>query len=85
MKSITDAKSIYVEQFLNSFFSNNIPHNITNSPYYITMVDAIAEYGRGIDPPTAYEISHSYIGMEIEEMDNILKHCTISGMNMVAY
>lgn len=46
----------------------NILHNVANSPYYIMMVDVIVECGRGIDPPTAYEVLCSYLEMKLEEV-----------------
>lgn len=39
------------------FFENGLPFHVANSPSFISMVRAIGKYGRGLKPPTAYELS----------------------------
>lgn len=43
------------------WYDANIPFNAANSPYYLTMVDAIASIGSGFVPPTYHDYRGSLL------------------------
>ncbi|XXG62379.1 hypothetical protein AAC387_Pa05g0748 [Persea americana] len=49
------------------FFDGAIVPNKATSPYLKTMLDAAAEHGLGIKPPTPYEIGHYSVEEEYKE------------------
>ena len=49
------------------FFDGAIAPNKATSPYLKTMLDAAAEHGPGIKPPTPYEIGHYCVEEEYKE------------------
>ena len=61
-------RNILVEPSLKKKIYNHIPHNVASSPYYEPMIDAIADVGRGVAPPTPWEITHTYLDNEVDEM-----------------
>lgn len=38
------------------FFENGLPFNIINSPSFTNMIRSVGDYGRGLKPPTSYEL-----------------------------
>ncbi|RWR73198.1 hypothetical protein CKAN_00145500 [Cinnamomum micranthum f. kanehirae] len=61
-------RGMKMERVISKFFHHNrIPPNVTNSPYYRSMVDTIAEVGPGVKPQSAYEIGGKYLDMEVSD------------------
>ncbi|RWR91010.1 hypothetical protein CKAN_02014600 [Cinnamomum micranthum f. kanehirae] len=61
------ARNRFVRAVGKFFFDGAIAPNKATSPYLKTMLDAAAEHGPGIKPPTPYEIGHYCVEEEYKE------------------
>ncbi|KAG6503478.1 hypothetical protein ZIOFF_035793 [Zingiber officinale] len=50
-------------------YSAVLPFNVVNDPYWLPMVESIAEYGRGFKPPSMHEL-RTWI-LKVESMYNV--------------
>ena len=72
IKSMFSAKGAKkVGKAISKFFLfNGIPFNAADSgPYYQSIIDTIAEAGRGIKGPTGYQIGNAYLKEEVQELE----------------
>ncbi|TXG47921.1 hypothetical protein EZV62_027215 [Acer yangbiense] len=59
------------------FFENGIAFNVASSPSFINMCRSIGNYGRGLKPPTAHELSTTILKTEEDNTKEILPNRTI--------
>ncbi|XP_042428549.1 uncharacterized protein LOC122015624 [Zingiber officinale] len=52
-------------------YSAALPFNVVNDPYWLPMVDGIAEYGRGFKPPSMHELRTWILKAEVDGINLI--------------
>ncbi|XP_023736233.1 uncharacterized protein LOC111884141 [Lactuca sativa] len=48
------------------FYENGIPFNVANSPSFVSMLRSVGNYGRGLKPPTMYELRNWILQEEVK-------------------
>ncbi|KAG6537043.1 hypothetical protein ZIOFF_002121 [Zingiber officinale] len=52
-------------------YSVALPFNVVNDPYWLPMVEGIAEYGRGFNPPSMHELRTWILKAEVDGINLI--------------
>lgn len=52
-------------------YSAALPFNVVNDPYWLPMVEGIAEYGRGFKPPSMHELRTWILKAEVDDINLI--------------
>ncbi|ERN10913.1 hypothetical protein AMTR_s00164p00043960 [Amborella trichopoda] len=65
MKGTRNMLGRYIRKW---FYDEEIPFDITNSPYFPPMVNAIQRAGPEVKPSTAYELSGPILDEDVEEV-----------------
>ncbi|KAL6569780.1 hypothetical protein OROMI_014294 [Orobanche minor] len=52
-------------------YSAALPFNVVNDPYWLPMIDGIAEYGKGFKPPTMHELRTWVLKAEVDDINII--------------
>ncbi|KAI9174209.1 hypothetical protein LWI28_013741 [Acer negundo] len=68
-KEARDKTSMDIGRF---FFENGIAFNVAKSPSFINMCRSIGNFGRGLKPPTPYELSTTILNAEEENTKAIV-------------
>ncbi|KAL6583185.1 hypothetical protein OROMI_005263 [Orobanche minor] len=75
----TTINSAYKKELLNDvkrrvgrfIYSAALPFNVVNDPYWLPMIDGIAEYGKGFKPPTMHELRTWVLKAEVDDINII--------------
>ena len=60
------------------FFENGIAFNVANSPSFINMLRSVGNFGRGLKPPTPYELSTTILNKEVDSTKEVVDSLKIS-------
>ncbi|KAL6579324.1 hypothetical protein OROMI_009540 [Orobanche minor] len=77
----TTINSAYKKELLNDvkrrvgrfIYSAVLPFNVVNDPYWLPMIDEIAEYGKWFKPPTMHELRTWVLKVEVDDINIIYK------------
>ncbi|KAL6509618.1 hypothetical protein OROGR_022928 [Orobanche gracilis] len=75
----TTINSAYKKELLNDvkrrvgrfIYSAALPFNVVNDPYWLPMIDGIAEYGKGFKPPSMHELRTWVLKAEVDDINII--------------
>ena len=86
--SVQDLRNRTVQDIGKFFFENGIAFNVANSPSFANMVRSVGNFGRGLKPPTPYELSTNILNKELENtkevVDEIKKTWRETGVSIMS-
>lgn len=55
------------------FYANSLPFNLVKDPFFITMLNSVAEYGKGFIPPSYHEVRVTFFKKEVESISKLVE------------
>src|SRR5436190_4887368 len=71
MNEMVKDKELVNEEVCRMIYAEGLPFNLVKSQYFKKALEAVANYGRGYNPPSYHEARVTYLQREVDKINNV--------------